>query len=213
MSQHALSIAPGVIIEHVGSDVVVMVPESTEVNKLSGDAAQTIRAIQAGDVSVLPSETVSELVDRGIVVSQGGMSRRGLIKASAIGAGAGIAVMVMPSVAAASSVNIIELNGLIYGSNAWSFEIQRGEAPGLSFPEDPLPSNSLNDVSDLTVSLGGNDVVIPRVSAGFSGSFPFITWDNSLNTDPGAQVIGEFTWLGADGVLRYYRVTFRKSWS
>ena len=43
--------------------MVVMIAESPEVIKLSGDAAQTISAIQAGDISVLPSETVSELVD------------------------------------------------------------------------------------------------------------------------------------------------------
>jgi hypothetical protein len=98
-----MSIAPGVIVENIGDDVVVMVPGSTEVIKLSGEVAHTIRSIQAGETSVLPSETVSELVDRGIVVSQAGMSRRGLIKAGAIGAGAGIAVMAMPGAAAASS--------------------------------------------------------------------------------------------------------------
>jgi hypothetical protein len=95
--------APGVVVEHVGDDVVVLVPGSTEVMKLSGGVAHTIRSIQAGATSVLPSETVSELVDRGIIVSRAGMSRRGLIKAGAIGASAGIAVMAMPGVAAASS--------------------------------------------------------------------------------------------------------------
>jgi hypothetical protein len=116
MSHHTLSIAPGVIIEHLGPDVVVMVPGSTEVIKLSGDAAHTIRAIQAGDVHALPSETVSELVDRGIVVSQAGMSRRGLIKAGAIGAGVGIAVLAMPGVAAASSAIVV--------TNAFTFRVR-----------------------------------------------------------------------------------------
>jgi hypothetical protein len=103
MSHHTLSIAPGVIIEHVGADVVVMLPGFTEVIKLSGDAAHTLRNIQAGDVHVLPSEAVSELVHRGIVVSQAGMSRRGLITAVALGAGAGIVMLSMPAAAAAGS--------------------------------------------------------------------------------------------------------------
>jgi len=109
MSQHTLSIAPGVIIEHVGADLMVMVPGSTEVIKLSGDAAHTIHAIQAEATPVLPSGTVSELIDRGIVVSQAGMSRRGLITAGALGAGAGVVMLSMPAAAAAGSGP--ELNG------------------------------------------------------------------------------------------------------
>jgi len=134
MSQHVLSIAPGVIIEHVGSDVVVMVPESTEVIKLSGDAAHIIRNIHAGDVHVLPSEAVSELVHRGIVVSQAGLSRRGLIKAGAIGASAGIAVMAMPGAAVAASTNgpsgpvplVLDFQGIFGGNNDPTFYVDFG---------------------------------------------------------------------------------------
>jgi hypothetical protein len=103
MTSNQLSIAPGVIIERIGDDVLVIVPRSTDVMRLSDDAARTIRAIQAGHAPVLPTATVTELVERGVLVSEAGMSRRGLIKAGAIGAGAGIAVLAMPSVAAASS--------------------------------------------------------------------------------------------------------------
>jgi hypothetical protein len=103
MAHHTLSIAPGVITEHVGDDVMAILPGSTDVLTLSGDAAIAVRAVQAGDAPVLPTATVSELVERGVLVTRSGMTRRGLIKAGAIGAGAGIAVLAMPGVAAASS--------------------------------------------------------------------------------------------------------------
>jgi len=102
VKKSSMSIAPGVIVETIGDDVVVMVPESTEVIRLSGDAAQLVRAIHDGP-AVAPTQTVTELINRGILVSPTGMSRRGLITAGAIGAGAGITALAMPGVAAASS--------------------------------------------------------------------------------------------------------------
>jgi hypothetical protein len=125
VSKSSMSIAPGVIVEMVGNDVVVMVPESAEVIRLSGDAAHTIRAIHAGDVSVLPSHIVDELLEGGILISQAGMSRRGVLTAGALGAGAGIAALTMPSVAAASSpvTSAVSLNGFL-SAGRWT------ETPG-----------------------------------------------------------------------------------
>jgi hypothetical protein len=105
MTKNTLTISPGVITEHIGDDFVVMLPGSPDVLRLSGDAASAVRAIQAGGVPVLSEASVSDLVERGVLVSQAGVSRRGLIKAGAIGAGAGIAVLAMPGVAAASSLS------------------------------------------------------------------------------------------------------------
>jgi len=118
-----MSIAPGVIVENVGDDVVVMLPESTEVIRLSGDAAQLVRAIHNGQL-VVPSETVTELINRGILVSQTGMSRRGLITAGAIGAGAGVAALAMPGVAAAASEPVSSAAPVLFGTliqaaNGW----------------------------------------------------------------------------------------------
>jgi len=96
------TVTPGVIFERVGDDLMVIVPGNSDVVSLSGRPHEVLLDVLAGR-EVDPSEpALKTLGDLGIVTSPG-MSRRGLIKAGAIGAGAGIAVMAMPSVAAASS--------------------------------------------------------------------------------------------------------------
>ena len=93
----------GVVVEQVGDDVLVVVPGTTEALCLSGEAAETVLTIQAGQSVSSSDAVVGELVARG-VVEVPGLSRRGLIRAGAVGAGAGIAILALPSVAAASSV-------------------------------------------------------------------------------------------------------------
>ena len=96
-------VAPGVIVEDLGSDSAVFVPGVSEVLTLSGDAAEVIRRVRSGE-SVEGAEAVlSDLVARGVIQPVGGMSRRGVVRAGVIGAGAGVAALAMPSVAAASS--------------------------------------------------------------------------------------------------------------
>jgi hypothetical protein len=96
-----VGLASGVVVEELGGDLMVMVPGSTEVLTLSGDAAESVRLVQSGS-RVATDAVVSDLLRLGVFETSG-LSRRGLIKAGAIGAGAGIAVMAMPGVAAASS--------------------------------------------------------------------------------------------------------------
>jgi hypothetical protein len=97
-----VTVTPGVIVERVGDDLMVIVPGNLDVVSLSGRPAEVLLEVQEGR-DVDPSEpALKALSDLGIVSSPG-MSRRGLIKVGAIGAGAGIAVMAMPSVAVASS--------------------------------------------------------------------------------------------------------------
>jgi hypothetical protein len=99
-----VSLAAGVVVERVGDDLMVIVPGHTDVVKLSGASAAVLLDVQAGTPVSSNDTVVEELVDLGIV-SAPGLSRRGLIKVGAIGAGAaGIAVLAMPGVAAASSV-------------------------------------------------------------------------------------------------------------
>lgn len=95
-------LAPGVLIEQVGDDVLVVTHDSLTTLRLTGEAATVAYRVQAGQPIELNSPVVRDLAERGIITLPG-MSRRGLIKAGAIGAGAGIAVMAMPGVAAASS--------------------------------------------------------------------------------------------------------------
>jgi hypothetical protein len=100
-------VSPGVIVEHVGGELLVVVPGQTDVVKLTGDVAEVLEDIRAGKPVDLSDPTVAGLVALGIV-STPGVSRRGLIKASAIGVGAGVAVMAIPGVAAASSHEGVE---------------------------------------------------------------------------------------------------------
>ena len=99
-----LSVPAGVIVERVGDDLMVVVPGNTDVVSLSGRPAEVLLDVQAGRRVDSSDPALRDLVDMGIV-SAPGVSRRGLMKAGAIGAGAGIAVFAMPSVAGASSSN------------------------------------------------------------------------------------------------------------
>jgi len=103
MGKPTFTITPGVIIEHIDSEAMVLLPGSTSVLRLTSDQANTLRAIESDQSSAVSIQEVQSLIDAGIVTTHPAMSRRNLIKAGAIGAGAGIAVMAMPAVAAASS--------------------------------------------------------------------------------------------------------------
>jgi len=216
MSQSTLSIAPGVIIEHVGADVMVMVPGSSEVIKLSGDAAHTIRNIQTGDVSFLPSETVSELVDRGIVVSQAGMSRRGLITAGALGAGAGIALLSMPAAAASSSPSapsssssLLEISDSYFQPIVDDNGVREGWYFYMEFAEGNVPTG---EVTNLLFSFNDQPFSIEPADASvlddIRNTFE-LRWDrNDPNPDfgsSGSPLLASFT---LDG-LAYTDVPFR----
>jgi len=94
-------LASGVVVEDLGSDLMVMVPGSSTVLTLSGRAADVVRTVQSGS-PIVTTAVVTDLIHAGVLETTG-LSRRGLVKAGAIGAGAGIAVMAMPGIAAASS--------------------------------------------------------------------------------------------------------------
>jgi hypothetical protein len=106
MSYSQVTISSGVISERVGNELLVIVPGRTDTVRLTGHAADLFLDIQAGTKVDTADLVVADLVDLGITQASG-MSRRGLIKAGAIGAGAGIAVLAMPGVAAAASTAVI----------------------------------------------------------------------------------------------------------
>jgi len=106
------AITPGVIVERVGDDLMVIVPGNRDVISLSGRPAHVLLAVQAGRDVHASEPALTTLSDLGIVTSPG-ISRRGLIQAGAIGAGTGIAVMAMPGVAAASSGVLAPSSGVI----------------------------------------------------------------------------------------------------
>jgi len=101
------TVVTGVLVERVGHDLMVIVPGDSDVVSLSGRPAEVLLDVQAGR-DVDPSEPALETLSGLGIVNSPGLSRRGLITAGAIGAGTGIAVMAMPSVAAASSIDVAD---------------------------------------------------------------------------------------------------------
>jgi hypothetical protein len=224
-----ITLTPGAVIEPVGDDVMIMMPGNTDILRISGPAAETLRKIVAGQPIDPLTPTILELADQGII-STSGVSRRGLIRAGAIGTGAGLAVIAMPGVAAASSINRIEIRGFLYGVHTddgpnfdgpWSpgianyFGFDSGAySPPLLSPGMPVPppTTDINDVSALSLYIGPAQPLILSVAfSALTGGELYIDWE-SPGIDPGDQAIGEFTWDTPDGTL-YYRVTFRKDWS
>lgn len=95
-------LAKGVVVERLGSTVLVMIPRQHNVLTLNGPVADVVTAVVAGQhISQDFEPEVDRLVSAGVLTNP--TSRRALLRAGAIGAGAAVAVLSMPGVAAASS--------------------------------------------------------------------------------------------------------------
>jgi hypothetical protein len=171
MSFSQVTLSSGVIAERVGDELLVIVPGRTDTVRLTGHAVDLFLDIQSGN-KVDPSNPVlADLVDLGIVQASG-MSRRGLIKAGAIGAGAGIAVMAMPGVAAASSAGGPRTFPMSYGGTT-------AGVPGVStalleFGGDSLvePPISLSIPDDTSAVFRSGDLEVPFTISGFGDGEP-----------------------------------------
>lgn len=100
------AVAPGVIAETLGEEVIVMSPESQLSVHLSGQAATVFSAVQAGaHVPDHSQDVLDALVEQGVVssVSSHTVTRRGLITGVATGVGVGMVSLSLPGVAFASS--------------------------------------------------------------------------------------------------------------
>jgi hypothetical protein len=129
MKTEAFSIAPDAAAEVIGTDVLVYLSESSEVIRLSGVAAEAFLAIRAGQRVDPSDEGVRQLVAAGVARSVG-LSRRGLVKAGAVGVGTGVVVMAMPSLAAASSGSGIPIAGFYFMAgegNPWGFIVSKDD--------------------------------------------------------------------------------------
>lgn len=96
-------LASGVVVEDVGNDVLVFLPGSSEILRLSGEPAEFLRSVVAGRA---PDSVDSGVVPRLIeldVLSSPAISRRHFVGASAVTVGAGFSVMALPQAAAAAS--------------------------------------------------------------------------------------------------------------
>lgn len=96
------SVTRDALIERVGDELMVVVPGNNEYIKLSGNVADVLLGIQRGHPVSSSDPALGQLEELGVITTRG-TSRRGLITAGAVGAGAGIAMLSMPAAAAASS--------------------------------------------------------------------------------------------------------------
>jgi hypothetical protein len=138
-----VSLASGVVSERIGDEVLVIAPGASDAVRLSGPAAEMFLKVEAGTSVDVSDPVVSELRTLGLLELRG-VSRRGLIKAVAIGAGAGISVLAMPSVAAAASggaggplvMTLIEWYPSPGLAGSGDFAVNIGSAvPDFSFPD------------------------------------------------------------------------------
>ena len=106
MSDNRIHLVPGVLVENVGDNVMVSLPDHTEVLSLTGDMAEIVVALRDGEeVYTSNGEALTELERRGIITlsDSKGLSRRQILTAGAAGVTGGVLALSLPAAAAASS--------------------------------------------------------------------------------------------------------------
>ncbi len=204
-----VSVAPGVVVEGVGDDLMVIVPGRSDVVSLSGRPAQVLANVRSGMNVDWADPALRDLVDLGIVAAPG-LSRRGLIKAGAIGVGAGVASLALPTAAYAASVSYVEIAGIWAGFPTGA----NFEASGFDWPDELGSDSSGTDPSILTVvSLVDfpsfpTPFTVPLFSYDATGGEgdDSVVWKattGDYSAVNGSNAVGTFSWGGVD-----YRVTF-----
>ena len=199
MQVQFVKLAAHVIVEWVGADLLLCSPKSGRVSRITGAHPEVTESLASGgSVPVTSHPDLLSLVQEGTLVQYQGLSRRSLVKAGAIGAGAGIAVLAMPTVAAASSVAFSLVGNFYRSGSNFFFEIATHQS---EFPALP-PSTDILDVSGLSI-LG---TTLPVAYSDLVGNPRYIGWGSLPGFTSGTQ--GTFTWVGDDGTTYFYTVTF-----
>ena len=110
----SFSLATGVVIERVGDDLVALIPDA-DVVTLTGQAADVVGRVLAGEDVDPSDEAVVALVDAGVLTAPAGLTRRKVMQLGAVATGVGVATLALPSVAAAASVT-----GALSGRWGWA---------------------------------------------------------------------------------------------
>ena len=121
-----LSLVDGAVVETVGAEILILLPGSTETVRLAGKAADVVRRIQSGEVVLASEESTALLMKGGIVTIPPGVSRRGFLRAGALGVGAGMSVLALPTAALASSTIPLEGVWFVLGSPATAYFLING---------------------------------------------------------------------------------------
>jgi hypothetical protein len=177
------SLTPGVIVERVGDDLMVIVPGNNDVVSLSGRPAEVLLDVKAGRRVDSADSALGDLVNLGVITAPG-LSRRGLIKAGAIGAGAGVAVLAMPGVAAASSTTALQ--------GFWQYDDRNGDGWFQMF--FVLDDGFTDESGPSALSVGGSSIPVEDFEKGEGGG---AIWERSVD-NPGSftesPLDGTFSW-------------------
>lgn len=207
-------LADNLLIEKVGEEILVLHADSLESLRLTGEAAKMVEELHENGRSPLPqSDAATELLSAGILETEqpSGLSRRSLLKTGAIGVGAGVASLALPTAAYAASASYVELAGL------WQPNIDPTtgaifESSGIDWPDELGSAFGVGiDPSVLTiVSLAGLGtpftVPVLQYDARGNAAADFVNWEDSTRDFTGLSAltpVGTFSWVGVS-----YRITF-----
>ena len=185
------ALAPGVVVENVGDQTLALVGNPPQVVRLSQEASQLLTLIQHNPGNeVDQTAALGELADLGVVedTSPSTLSRRGVIKLSAVAGAAGLSAVLLPTAAAASSTAPFT-GTYALESPWWFFEIAQTDFPDADF----------TSLTGLTI--GGTTYNGVTVTGGFR-------WQVGIADGPFAgPVVGTFSDLSLDPAV-VYTVTF-----
>ena len=187
MKESRPALAPEVVVENVGDQTLILVGNPARVVRLSPEAAELLMLIQHNPGEDFErTAALGELADLGVVVdtSTSALSRRGVIKLSAVAGAAGLSAVLLPTAAAASSPAGFTGTYVQGTSTRWDFTIRKADFPGAG-------------IGDYGLTIGGT-----TYSGG--GTAETMTW-NSFDGPYSGDVVGTF--LDNNGV-DLYTVTF-----
>jgi hypothetical protein len=195
---------PACVLEVVGEEVFATVPGQVDVIRLSGDYARTVRNLDALDSQGVNPEVLHELERLGVIEpSKEGFSRRSLVKGGAVLAGAGIATLALPSVAAASSgISVGEIGfwefGTVDGDFVISLSAYQGNPGWSAFPLNP------SETAPSALSVSAAPSVVSAFSASVNGSLlseTYVQWDGVI-VSPDEDAVEAYRDLGPSGSLQ-----------
>jgi hypothetical protein len=183
-------VAADVISEAVGDDVIVMRSDSNQTLRLSGEAAIAFTAVQAGQApSGASREVLQSLVDHRVLSADSPrtVSRRGLVTGAAVGVGAGLVTLALPTVAAASSQEVLP-GFYVYDSDKDEFEA----IVYFNFP------TSLGD-GDGSGPIAGSSPAVPGPLLGLAGVTGTFETDWNTSADPNVERSNGVLWVLTSG--------------
>ena len=205
MEKTTFRLAEDVLIERLGEEFLVMPADSAESLRLAGEAATVVHVLLENGRSAMPkTDALSELLAAGIVKTHDGAgpSRRSLLKTGAIGVGAGVASLALPTAASAASVTYVDVTG------EWGVNLVPSSGAAFFNQVFDWP-DGLGDATDLTIiSLSGmaTPFLVPLTVYDAGGDFVLWESDRDFTSAPGAPgdiAVGTFI-LGEQN----YRMTF-----